>query len=149
MWVWRISFFRFQKWDFSIPKRLFADEKWKKNDPKSIRIGLGTCRDNFGWDKMILGEIISSIYFRSQTHISDPKLGLYETKKWSDVKKRAIIRRRLVSSTLLQNLSTIGTVWVPPERPWHPKRFLTRFRSENENPDLLEFFIDPKNYNRA
>ena len=141
---------------FSIPKLWFFDPKttfrrWKvkKADPKSIRIGLGACRYNFGWDKMILGEIISSIYFRSQTHISDPKSRLYETKKWSDDKKCSVIRRRLVRSTHLQFLSTIGTFWVLPERPWHPKRFLTRFRSENENPDLLEFFIDPKNYNRA
>ena len=141
---------------FSIPKMGFFDPKttfrrWKvkKIDLKSIRIGLGTCRDNFGWDKMILGTIIFSTYFRSQTHISDPKSRLYETKKWSDVKKRSIIRRRLASSTLLQILSTIGTVWVLPERPRHPKWFLTRFRSQNSKPDLLEFFIDPKNCNRV
>ena len=79
---------------------------------------------------MILGKIIFSTYFRSQTHISDPKSRLYETKKWSDVKKRSIIRRRLASSTLLQILSTIGTFWVLPEQPWHPKRFLARFRSQ-------------------
>ncbi len=38
MWFWRISFFRSQKWDFSIPKRLFADEKWKKPIPNPFAL---------------------------------------------------------------------------------------------------------------
>ena len=113
---------------FSIPKMGFFDPKttflrWevKKIDPKSIRIGLGTCRDHFGWDKMILRGNIFPTYFRSQTHISDPKSRLYETKKWSDDKKHSTIQRRLAPSILLQFFSTVGTFWVPPEQLWHPK----------------------------
>ena len=115
--------FRSQNW-------LFRNEKVKnvtKIDPKPIPIVLGSFLNNLGWDKTILVKTI----FR---HISDPKSGLYETKKWSDAQKRCIVRRRLASSTLLQILSTIGILWVLSEQLWHPKRFLASFRSQNGKP---------------